>query len=59
MRKILKELGKSAPIAALALVTLAVTPAWALAQLPGPAAGGLIGAAIVGVLVIAKLWRRK
>ena len=59
MRRYLKKRGPSVPIAALALVMIAATPAWATTQLPGPVAGGLVGSAIVGVLVVAKLWRRK
>ena len=47
-------------IAGLALVD-AATSAWATVgtTMPGPGAGLLVGAAIVGTLVIAKLWRRK
>ncbi len=47
------------PIAVMALTALVTEPAWATIVLPGPAAGGLAGAAIVGAIVIAKLWRRK
>ena len=47
--------------AAVALAAVTATPAWAgmFATLPGPAAGILAGAAIIGALVIAKWWRRK
>lgn len=58
MRNSLKARGAGLAVAVLALSTLA-TPAWALVQMPAPAAGGLAGLAIVGAIVIAKLWRRK
>ncbi len=47
------------PVAIVALVTIEASPAWAGQQLPAPAAGGLIGAAIIGAIVAARLWRRK
>ena len=50
--------GGGLAIAVLALATQA-TPAWAVGSLPGPEAGGIAGAAIIGALVVAKLWRRK
>ena len=56
MRKALETLAAGLPIAVLALVTQ-TDPAWALVPVPAPAAGGLIGAAIIGAIVIAKLWR--
>jgi hypothetical protein len=63
MWKFLKTRGLDLAIAVIALTALMTEPASALAQLPGPvpgpAAGGLAGAAIIGALVIAKLWRRK
>ena len=59
MRNFLKTFGVSGSIATIALVALVAEPAWALAPVPGPIAGGLIGAAIVGALVLAKIWRRK
>ena len=59
MGNVRKTFGISGPLAALALIVLAAEPAWAGVPLPGPAIGGLGGAAIVGALVIAKLWRRK
>ena len=59
MGNLLKTLGLSGHLAILALVTVAAEPSWALANLPGPAAGGLVGAAVIGALVIAKLWRKK
>ena len=46
-------------IAVIALTALMTEPAWATVIVPGPAAGGLAGAAIVGAIVIAKLWRRR
>ncbi len=52
----------SLPVAIVALVTIAASPAWAVVNgvpLPAPAAGGLIGAAIIGAIVAARLWRRK
>ena len=42
-----------------ALSALTATPAWAVGEMPGPAAGLLAGGAIIGAIVIAKLWRRK
>ena len=59
MRKFLKTRGVDLPIAVIALTALMTEPASALQVMPGPAAGGLAGAAIIGALVIAKLWRRK
>ena len=52
----IKALGANLAVAVLAL-TSAAEPAWAFAQMPAPAAGGLAGAAILGAIVIAKLWR--
>ncbi len=51
----------SLPVAIVALVTIEASPAWALTNnnLPAPAAGGLIGAAIIGAIVAARLWRGK
>ncbi len=54
----------SLPVAIVALVTIEASPAWAVfhiteVALPAPAAGGLIGAAIIGAIVAARLWRRK
>ena len=47
-------------LAALAL-TLFAGPAWATGTttMPGPGAAILAGAAIVGALIVAKLWHRK
>ena len=59
MWKILKSRGVDLAITAVALTALMTEPAWAVNGLPGPAAGGLAGAAIIGAIVIAKLWRRK
>ena len=59
MRNFVRTLGVSGSVATLALVTLAAEPAWALVPMPGPAVGGLIGLAIIGALVAAKIWRRK
>ncbi len=59
MWKILKSRGVDLAIVVVALTALMPEPAWAGEVLPGPAAGGLAGAAIIGALVIAKWWRRK
>ena len=59
MRGFLRDRAVDLPIAVIAFTTLAANPAWAGIEVPGPAAGGLAGAAIVGAIVIAKLWRRK
>ncbi len=59
MWKFLKSRGVDLAIAAIALTALMPESAWAFNGLPGPAAGGLAGAAIIGAIVIAKLWRRK
>jgi len=59
MGRFLKTRGVDLAIAAMALTMLMTGPAWALASVPGPAAGGLAGAAIIGALVIAKWLRRK
>ncbi len=49
----------SLPVAIVALVTIAASTAWAGVPEPAPAVGGLIGAAIIGAIVAARLWRRK
>ena len=59
MWRFLRARGVDLPIAVIAFTTLAAYPAWAGSIVPGPAAGGLAGAAIIGAIVIAKLWRRK
>ena len=59
MWKFLKTRGVDLAIAVIALIALMTEPASALVPMPGPAAGGLAGAAIIGAIVIAKLWRRK
>ena len=59
MWNFLKTRGVDLAIATIGLTALMTGPAWATIVLPGPAAGGLAGAAIVGAIVIAKLWRRK
>ena len=59
MWNFLRTRGVDLAITAIALTALMTGPAWALAVLPGPAAGGLAGAAIIGALVIAKWWRQK
>ncbi len=59
MWNFLKTRGVDLAIAAIALTALMPEPAWAGIQVPGPAAGGRAGAAIVGAIVIAKLWRRR
>ncbi len=59
MWRFLRARSVDLPIPVIALTALVTEPAWATIVLPGPAAGGLAGAAIVGAIVIAKLWRRK
>ncbi len=61
MSKFLKTRGVDLAIVVVALTALMAEPAWSgtAIPLPGPAAGGLAGAAIIGALVIAKWWRRK
>ncbi len=59
MWNFLKTRGVDLAITAIALTVLMTEPAWALTLMPGPAAGGLAGAAIIGALVIAKWWRQK
>ncbi len=59
MWNFLKTRGVDLAITAIALTALRPEPAWALIPMPGPAAGGLAGAAIIGALVIAKWWRHK
>ncbi len=59
MWRFLRARGVDLAIAVIAFTTLAADPAWAGRMVPGPAAGGLAGAAIVGAIVIAKLWRRR
>ncbi len=59
MWNFLKNRGVDLAITAIALTALMPEPAWALIPMPGPAAGGLAGAAIIGALVIAKGWRHK
>ncbi len=59
MWNFLKTRGVDLAIVVVALTALMTEPAWAFTALPGPAAGVLAGAAIIGALVIAKLWRHK
>ncbi len=59
MGRFLKDRGVDLTIATFGLTVLTTEPAWAVTQLPGPAAGILAGGAIIGALVIAKWWRRK
>ncbi len=59
MRKFLKTRGVDLAIAAIALTALMTEPAWALSVVPAPVAGIVTGGAIIGAIVIAKLWRRK
>ncbi len=58
MWNFLKTRGVHLAIATIGLTVLMTGPAWALAVMPGPAAGGLAGAAIIGAIVVAKWWRR-
>lgn len=59
MKRFLRARSLDLPIAVIALAALVTEPAWAGFSVPGPVTGGLAGAAIVGAIVIAKLWRRK
>ncbi len=61
MWNFLKSRGVDLAIVVVALTALMPEPAWAgvVPVLPAPAAGILAGAAIIGAIVIAKLWRRK
>ena len=60
MWKFLKTRGADLTITVVALSALTSQPAWAqVIDMPGPAAGILAGAAIIGALVVAKWWRRK
>ncbi len=59
MWRFLRARAVDLPIAVIAFTTFAADPAWAGIPVPGPVAGGLAGAAIIGAIVIAKLWRRK
>ncbi len=59
MRRFLKTRGVDLVIAVVALIALMPEPAWAGVTVPAPAVGILAGAAIIGAIVIAKLWRRK
>ncbi len=63
MWKILKTRGVDSAFVVVALTALMPEPAWAggvpVLTLPAPAAAILAGGAIIGALVIAKLWRRK
>ena len=58
MWNFLKTRGFDRAIATIGLTVLMTGPAWALVTVPGPAAGGLAGAAIIGAIVLAKWWRR-
>ncbi len=61
MWKFLRTRGVDLPIAVIALTVIATKPAWATGPITTPlsAAGGFAGVAIIGAIVIAKLWRRK
>ncbi len=59
MWRFLKTRGVDLAIAVVALIALMPEPAWAVVTVPAPAVGSLAGAAIIGAIVIAKLWRRK
>ncbi len=59
MWRFLKTRGVDLAITAIALTALMPEPAWAFTALPAPAVGIIAGAAIIGAIVIAKLWRRK
>ncbi len=59
MWNFLKTRGVDLAIVVVALTALMTEPAWAGTPVPAPAVGILAGAAIIGAIVIAKLWRRK
>ncbi len=59
MGNFLKTKGIDLALYSMALTALTTGPAWATLAAPGPAAGVLVGGAIIGALVIAKVWRRK
>ncbi len=59
MRRFARTRGVDLPVAVIAFTVLAASPAWAGAEVHLPAAGGFAGVAIIGAIVIAKLWRRK
>lgn len=59
MQKFLKSRGFDVAIASITLTVLTTTPAWAGVTIPAPAAAILAGGAIIGAIVVAKLWRRK
>ena len=59
MWRFLKTRGVDLAIVVVTLTALMPEPAWAFQGLPAPAAGRLAGAAIIGAIVSAKLWRRK
>ena len=59
MQKILKIRGFDLAIVSITLTALTATPAFAVVNMPAPAAGILAGGAIIGAIVVAKFWRRK
>jgi len=60
MWNFVKNRGVDLAIATIGLTVLMTGPAWAdTVEMPGPPAASLAGAAIIGAIVIAKLWRRK
>ena len=59
MWRFLKTRGVDLAITAIALTALMTESAWAGEPVPAPAVGMLAGGAIIGAIVIAKLWRRK
>ena len=59
MWRFLKSRGVDLAISAIALTVLMTEPAWATGTVAAPVVGGLVGAAIIGTLIIAKWWRRK
>ncbi len=60
MWNFLKTRGIDLAIATIGLTVLMPESAWATTPppMPGPAAGGLAAAALIGAIVIAKWWRR-
>ena len=61
MRKIINTRGAGIAFAAIALTALVNTPASASISpnLPGPAAGIIAAGAVIGVVVVARWWRRR
>lgn len=59
MWRFLNTRGVDLGLLVVATTALAIGPAWAVQPVPGPAAGAVVGGAILGAIIIAKVWRRK